>query len=217
MAKVNKGILDGYIGKVGTVIGYFVHGKAIMRSASKSFTDANTQKQQLVRTRFGALSALQSGFMPAVNMGMSRLARQQRNTPANCFVSRNWNAVSAFTPGEAEVDYSKIVVAEGNLPSVVFSAPSFEESLSVGATFVGNTDMGKATEIDDVYLFLYAPSTGQGMLGVPAHRSDQRIIVGVPSNWSGMKVHIYGFAVGRGAENGGLVSHSSYLGSGTIA
>jgi hypothetical protein len=65
-------------------------------------------------------------------------------------------------------------------------------------------------------VFVFQPDTKSGVLSSAVLRSAGSVSISVPSGWSGMRIHAYGFAVGNGADNKGLNSPSAYLGSGTI-
>jgi hypothetical protein len=73
---------------------------------------------------------------------------------------------------------------------------------------------------DKVYLFVYQPDTGQSVLSTPVKRSERSITVAVPSEWSGMRVHLYGFVVGatesKEMNTFGMVSPTTYVGTGDI-
>jgi hypothetical protein len=38
----------------------------------------------------------------------------------------------------------------------------------------------------------------------------------LPSTWSGLTVHVYGFTIGAGRDNLGLGSPSAYVGTGNV-
>ena len=64
---------------------------------------------------------------------------------------------------------------------------------------------------DNVYLFVYEPESGQGILSAPVKRSSAAVEMRLPSTWSGLTVHVYGFTIGAGRDNLGLGSPSAYV------
>ena len=74
MAKVNWGILDGFIGKVGTVVGSFWKGKAVMRAYKRQVRDRNNEAQQIARIRFAAIGRLSGAFLSAIRVGFYEAA-----------------------------------------------------------------------------------------------------------------------------------------------
>ena len=217
MGKVQQGILDGFIGKVGTVVGSFWKGKPVMRAYKRQIHDAHSEAQELVRTRFGAINSLSGAFLSAIRIGLFEVARRKRTTEGNIFVHENWGCVHADTPGAATVDYTELVIAKGHLPEAQFGAASFADPLSVEVPMTDSSDVIGADPRDKVYLFVYSPEAGAGMLGDVKVRADESIACTVPAYWNGHRVHVWGFAIGAGPDNEGVISNSRYLGSGTIS
>lgn len=216
MGNIKQGILGGFNGKVGTVIGYFIHGKSFMRGLAGNVQDANTELQRAVRARFKALVKLGSAFNQAVQVGLKRMAADKRHSTGNSFFSLNWPKVTLDAEGQGEIDLTKVEVSEGNLPSVSFQAPVFDSGLTLEVQYGADSGVPKTDGKDEVYLFAYQADLNQGVLGEPSLRSEGTAGVKVPAAWSGMKVHLYGFAVGGGADNHGLRSKTTYLGSGNV-
>lgn len=211
------GILDGFVGKVGTVVGSFWKGKPVMRAYKRQISDANSEAQQLVRTRFAAINSLAGAFHSAITLGFKEVAKRKKWTEGDIFVNLNWGCVHADTPGAATVDYTEMVLAKGNLPEAQFGAASFADPLSVEVAMTDSSDVIGADPRDKVYLFVYSPEAGAGMLGDVKERADESIACTVPAYWNGHRVHVWGFAIGAGPDNEGVISNSHYLGSGSIS
>ena len=216
MAKVNLGILDGFSGKVGTVVGYSRYNRKWMRAYVDTIQNPRTGAQRLVRAKFRLLNAVGCGLLPAVQVGLAPAALKSHNTPANMFMRRNWERVTGASPEEVAVGYASLTLAEGHLPKPAFAQASFAESQKVSCTFTAHSGQPGATDNDLVYLYVYQAGSNSGVLSAPVSRSAGRASVDVPSEWIGLEVHVYGFAVGDGADNKGERSNSAYLGSGTI-
>ena len=218
MGKVRMGILDGFYGKVGTVVGSFWKGKPVMRAYVRpKGTHTSSEAQALVQTRFGAINSLSGAFLSAIRIGLFEVARRKRTTEGNVFVQENWGCVHADTPGAATMDYTELVIAMGHLPEAQFGAASFADPLSVEVPMTDSSEVIGADPRDKVYLFVYSPEAGAGMLGDVKVRADESIACTVPAYWNGHRVHVWGFAVGAGPDNEGEISNSRYLGSGTIS
>lgn len=217
MGKVQVGILDGFVGKVGTVVGSFWKGKPVMRAYKRQIGNPQTEAQELVRTRFSTIGNLASSFVSAIRIGFKNIARSQKITEGDYFVKVNWPNVTSDTPGSSTVNYAEFVIAKGNLPEAQFGSPVFSEPLEVSCTMSDTTGMIGADAEDLVYMFVYSPEASAGVLGAPQKRSDQSISVSVPAYWNGHRVHAWGFALGNGTDNKGNTSNSRYLGSGTIS
>lgn len=212
MGKISQGILDGFKGKVGTVVGSFWKGKPVMRGYKRFIHDRHSDAQLIVRLRFAVLNGLGSAFKTAANLGFKLRAKQRANTELNNFVQLNWDAVTANTAAEVSVDYSSLLVAAGSLPGVYFGRASYETPQVVTVPFEANAAAGGASESDTVYLFAYSPTLANGILSTGNARSAASATLNLPDAWSGESVHLWGFVVSKG----GTPSYSTYLGEGTI-
>jgi hypothetical protein len=216
MAKINLGILDGFIGKVGTVVGSFWKGKPVMRAYVRSMRDAKTERQLIVRSRLKVIMELASEALNVLKLGLHKIASSKRLTESNIFVQMNWDNVRSNMPGVTTVNYPEIIFTSGKVPNVRFGSPQFDEPLTVTVTFTGNVDQKHADATDKVYIYAYCPDTGEGLLSDAVSRSASTMTLAVPTNWNGMKVHVWGFVIG--GENGltDEPSESVYVGTGNI-
>ena len=217
MATVNCGILDGFYGKVGTVVGSFWKGIPVMRAYVRRQHDAKSETQVVIRARFKAMMELVSGFLDASRIGLHDAAAAGPMTEGNMFFVKNWDMVTASGVESVSVDFTGLTVAQGHLPGVHFNAPQFDTPLQVDVDFDDNMEYRGTSPDDEVYVFVYCPDAKCGVLSAPAKRSDESVSVKVPSYWNGMKVHVYGFAKGA-LDSGryGQCSDSAYLGTGNI-
>ncbi len=69
MATFKQGILGGFSGKLGTVIGYTLNGQHIMRGIAPHVHDANSEKQQSQRARMSAVVKTLKPFASAIKSG----------------------------------------------------------------------------------------------------------------------------------------------------
>lgn len=218
MGKVQVGILDGFVGKVGTVVGSFWKGLPVMRAYKRVVKDANTTAQQVIRVRFAAAGGLASAFLYAIRIGFKQVARSRKITEGDYFIKKNWESFHADNPSAVTIDYTELSLAQGNLPEVLFGNASFAEPLQVAVTMTDTTGVIGADANDIVYMFVYSPEAGAGVISDGRNkRSDASMSVNVPAYWNGHRVHVWGFALGNGADNKGIVSNSRYLGSGVIS
>ena len=204
-------------GRLGLNTASIVHGVNILKGLPASVRNPRTSAQLDNRERFKTLSQLAAAFIGASNIGLKNKAKQYGPLVTICdaFMKANQGAVSVMG-GEAEVDYGSIKCALGNLPQAGFGNASFAQPQEVTVNYSTSADMPGADAQDKVYLFLYQPDTKQGILSAPALRTTGTIEVRVPSTWTGLTVHVYGFGLGDGRENKGKNSDSSYIGTGII-
>lgn len=228
MSKNGKGYMGEQIGKLGPAVGKIWKGKMIYSAYQKFVHNPHTRSQRLIRARFAKLTEMESVFLPILRIGLGVVADKRAVTEGNKFVDLNWNAVTATSPEEVEVNYGSLVVGKGILPNANFHEPDFETERQVTVAFDSDTVALYAGENDLVYLFAYQPDLRQSRMGKPVRRSAESITMTLPSAWSGMRVHLYSVAVGKSTntdlettevweKNIGLVSDSVYVGSGDAA
>lgn len=218
MALYQKGILGDFWNKVGTVVGRkWYRGKFAMASYAKRVSNPNTEAQQLWRARFAAAGELGTAMLAGINIGLLGQRKRRVSTALGEFVKLNLPNIQAATPDSVSIDYTGIIVATGHGTPVQFNAPDFNNPQQASVTFDPLDEYPYADDDDDVYVLVYCPDAKQAVLSMPTNRSVGRVTVDVPSFWSGMKVHMWGWTVGQGIDNKGRISDSAYLGSGNIS
>ena len=204
-------------GRLGLNTASIVHGVNILKGLPASVRNPRTSAQMDNRERFKTLSQLAAAFIGASTIGLKNKAKQYGPLVTICdaFMKINQGAVSVMG-GEAEVDYGSLKCSVGNLPQAGFGNASFAEPQKVSVTYSTSADVPGADAQDKEYLFLYQPDTKQGILSAPALRTTGSLEVRVPSTWTGLTVHVYGFGLGDGRDNKGKNSDSCYIGTGII-
>ncbi|MBQ9417693.1 MAG: hypothetical protein IJU19_03845 [Bacteroidales bacterium] len=209
MAHITSGILNAFSGIIGPVLGYEWKGRSCMRSRPAP-RNPRTARQQHGRSVFGATAHLWSLMREAAVVGLRGPAAERQVGENNLFVSLNRQCVSV-ADGEATIDYPGIRIAEGDLAGVAFGIPQVAAD---GTVEVGFSPLAGAAGMatDYVLLFAFVPSAEEGRLAAPVHRSDGHTSLVLPTRWTGMEVHLYGFAW----DSCFRASPSAYIGSLTL-
>lgn len=227
MAKTDKNVLGDQRGRIGKVVGRVVRGQQIYSAYAGSGKNPRTPKQVAHRARFALAVSIGKALKGVVNLGLRNVASTRRlQSPYNMFVHTNMPHISYdASTGQAEADYARLVVAEGDTPSVVFGEAVFTEAGKVTVPYTSREEPG-AFDDDTVYLVVYAPEMGRSILG-NGTRSGGTVTVELPSVWSGTTVHVWGFAC-TSVEEPTLIpeygirlkplecSKSEYVGSGRV-
>jgi hypothetical protein len=218
MAIYNAGYLSPIRKKLGNAVGRKWRTLDVLAVYQPFVSNPNTEAQRLVRTRFGAAASLSNVFKRALLLGFAGICKGTKVPERSMFIRKNWECIHADTPGAATVDYTEIKIAEGSLPEVLFGNASFAEPLQVAVPMSDTTGIEGADAHDKVYIFAYSPEAGAGVISDGRNtRADESISVNVPAYWNGHRVHVWGFTIGNGIDNKGVISNSRYLGSGTIS
>ena len=114
MGTIKKGILGGFSGKVGNVVGASWKSIAYIRSLPSSVRNPRTEKQRTQRSKFALVAKFVKSILPVIRVGFKQSAGPV-NSAFSAAVSYNiLHAVKGTYPG-FEIDYPKVVVARGAL------------------------------------------------------------------------------------------------------
>lgn len=217
MGTLRWGILGNPIGKIGTIVGQkWRGGLYTVRAYTARVGNPNTNAQMQIRRRFAAAGDVGGAMLSGLQLGFANILSKRPTTPVAQFVKVNWDAFHTDGGGSVTIDYSYLVIAQGALPRVLFGAPQFDNPLQVDVNFTANADSPHATANDKVYVLVYCPDARSAILSTGVARSTETIAVTCPAYWNGMKVHVWGFAVGGSPDNKGIVSDSTYVGTGNL-
>lgn len=222
MGKQISGILGPYTGKIGNVVGGKWRGRYTTRVYTSEVTNPNTEKQQQVRARFAELAKLASSMKCPIDMGFYAVAQQQKVLEQNVFFTENWRAVLATSVDDVIVNYAELLLSKGPLPSPVPGTVDWgsTEHLTLEFPFTVNVGQGcggsTVNATDEVYVYIYSPEMGQGILSPSALASGESVVMTVPNAWSGVEVQAWMFIVGRESNNLKKACNSVYIGHAEI-
>jgi hypothetical protein len=142
---------------------------------------------------------------------MKHMAVEHKMTEGNYFVLTN-KAHFLREKGSVTVSYDKLCIASGPAADVFFRNPRFGDDQVISVEFEKNSMALRSSGDDMVYLYVYSPTIGKGILSQGAHRRTKAIRIRLPEDWSGHQVHLYGFVVDRDGRS----SNSTYIGMGRV-
>jgi hypothetical protein len=206
MGIISKGILGGFSGTVGTVIGGSWKGISYMRSKPAPVTREPSLPQLAQQLRFSAAVRFVQTLTPLVHTSFKSYAVKM--TGFNNAVSYNMKNALTGTYPDYKVNYSLALVCRGDLPNAQAPAATATGSI-VYYTWTPNDGVGKAGPDDRAILVVYCPARMQCIYTIAAaDRSAAAGSIEVPS-FAGQKVHTW---IGFLSANGRDVSNSIYTG-----
>ena len=213
MGKIKQGILGGFKGKVGTVIGSSWNGIAYMRGQAQSVKNPKTAAQMQQRNFFKDLQSLVSqlsdeqllSLFPSVNRGMTR-----RN-----MLTRQLAAAAAVTDEVKAVDLS-ILEGIGNgeridSPMLESLVSEIDGSLAIYAESAAAEAIGKPAEANFIAVAYNVTKRKIGVFNTDV--TDPSMGVSVPvGNWAeeGDSVRFYLTYAAKG-ENVYLRGFGSFI------
>ena len=143
MATFNQGILGGFSGKVGGVIGSSWKGIDTMRSQPSSVTNPRTNAQVANRSRFKSVSQLAAAMLTTIVKPLNdRFA--QKMSGFNDFCQRNANAfdaLGALVPANLVLSKGKLSAPTGLAQNgTVNNVITFDFSTEIIGSFDSSTD-----------------------------------------------------------------------------
>jgi hypothetical protein len=211
MGKIKQGILGGFSGKVGSVVGGSWKGISYMRGKAVSIKNPKTLQQMEHRTKFAlALSVLQP-ITAFIRVGFKRYAH--RKSEFNAAMSYTMKHAIVGTYPDYTIDYPSLLVSRGTLTGAN-SATATAAAGRINLAWADNTGIGEAQPTDKAMAVAINPAKGEAAYitdgALRSARSEELL---VSPYWAGDEVEVYLAFI---SENGKDVASSVHLGSVTV-
>lgn len=213
MGTIKQGILGGFSGKVGTVIGSSWKGISYMRGQAQHVKNPRSAGQVNQRTKFALVLSFLQPVVPYIRVGYkSQAAKQTEFNAAFSYTIKN--AVTGSYPSYA-LDFTKIVVSKGGLTQVTGATATWDNNRNeVKIDWTDNSGVGNALATDKAMPFIYNKAKGETIYDTAgATRATHTQSLTVPNDWEGDKVEVY---LGMVSEDSKEVADSIYLGEVTL-
>lgn len=211
MGKIKQGILGGFSGKVGPVIGSSWKGKAVMKAVALSYNDRNSEAQQQQRAKFALIGKLLSKINGFINFGFAKKA--VGITAPNAAMRANLDEAISGTWPNYNVDYSKVAVSAGNV-DLPYNATATASGTDLSVSWADNSGRGNAQADDQAMILVFNTDKNEASYTTAAAtRTTRAATLTLPSAWGGDNVEVY-LAMRR--ESTGDTSASAYLGNFTL-
>jgi len=208
MAEIRKGVLGGFSGKVGTVVGGDWKGVNYMRSLPKKIRNPRTAAQVNQRIKFALTvnylkpmnSLLRSGWK-LYAIGQSAINAAMSYTIAH--------AITGTYP-DYSIDPSKVLISCGGLTSV-FNAMATVSNGVIEFVWDDNSGVNDAKPTDKALIAIVNRISGEVITdseGAERMTGAQTLVL--PNRWAGNTIETY---IGFISDDGREVSNSVYLGS----
>ena len=208
MCKISQGILGGFSGKVGNVIGGNWKGIDYMRVKPSNIANPQTEGQVTQRAKFTTVLDFLQPMKEFLKVGYKDYATKM--TPFNSAMSYNLkNAVSGAFPNYA-IDYQSALISRGGLSTALNPLASNGGGMSeVIFSWDNNSGEGNASESDTSMLLVLNPNKKEAIYVLQgATRALAGFNVNVPINFAGDELHCFVSFISQT----GKVSNSKYAG-----
>lgn len=209
MGVINQGILGGFSGKVGNVIGGNWKGIDYMRIKPASVANPRTEGQVNQRTKFTTALQFLQPMKDFIKVGYKGFASKKTEfNSAMSYILKN--AITGEAP-DFVVDYAAALVSRGALTGALNG--SIDVSVAGTASFAwdDNSGSGSALATDKSMLLLFNESKGEVIFSTAsAQRSAEGQDIVLPDDYANDTVIAYLAFIGA---DGAQVSNSLYLGA----
>ncbi|WP_308992729.1 DUF6266 family protein [Mariniflexile litorale] len=156
MATYNQGVLGGFSGKVGPVIGSNWRGKNVMRSIPSKSTKTVSAAQQLQRDKFKFVLQFLTPLKGVLTETFG--ANVGSKTPFNNAMSYHMKEAVTYTGTQFEIDYSKVLIGMGGLCGIKNPIVQGAGTTAWQLTWDDNSQQGLAYPHDALLVVAYAPT-----------------------------------------------------------
>lgn len=213
MATFEKGILGGFSGKVGNVVGARWRGIDIMRSLPQRGDYVPTQAQVDQRMRFALVAHFLYWLKPIVGKYFGK--KQGDKSIFNLATGYHLKEAVTELNGVYVMDYPKVLISKGELRGLADGVAVDKPNQIISVSWTDNSGQGYANVDDQLAVASYAPDTNLYQLFEDAaERSEATADLQMPAYFSGQTVQLWATFI---ASNGKDAATSSYLGTVTVS
>jgi hypothetical protein len=212
MGTINKGILGGFSGKVGTVVGGSWKGIDYMRSKGNRSNFEPTEKQLAQQLKFALIMHFLQPMAGLLNISFRDFAIMMTGIN-NAFAYNIKNAVTGIYPTFA-IDYALALVSRGDLPNALAPAVTSGAGSLLTFSWTDNSGVGSAKATDQAILVAYCPALRQAVYttagGTRSSLTGELNLLPFP----GLAVETW---IGFISDNGRSVATSIFTGEVTVS
>lgn len=212
MATFEKGILGGFSGKVGNVVGARWRGRNVMRSLPQRGDYTPTENQILQRERFKTVVEFLNPIKGLLSQFFGK--KQGDKSPYNLATSYHLKDALIQVGNVFEIDYPKVLISKGDLRGIDSPVITPAANQVVNILWTDNSGQGNANALDQLVVVFFAPSLNlfQTYENVSA-REDESAQMTLPAFFAGAEVQTWVTFV---TDSGTTAATSLYLGAVTI-
>lgn len=208
MASFTKGILGGFSGKVGTIVGVNFRGKDVMRSVPKKSGRKPTDLQVLQQKKFTLVVSFLQPLKPVQNkyFGVKSGVKSKVNLAASYML----NNALAVVADEPELIFNKILITKGELAGFQNQEVTPAAGRILDFTWDDNSLQGNGSTTDVMNVICYSEELKAFEMneGV-ATRADGAAQITLPTYFDGAAVHVW---IYFNNDQQKLACNSPYLG-----
>ena len=189
MGTINQGILGGFSGKVGPIVGFRWKSKYYIRARAAKVSNPRTPKQQEQRGKFATAFNFLKNIKPFIRIGYKEFTRER--SAFNSAMSYMLKRAVTGDGKDVKIDFDRVLVSTGSLMPV-FEGTATQDRDKMYFDWQDNSDMGNAESADIAMLLVYNKDKETAVYDTEAAlRSDRHAELSLPSDWEGDELVAY--------------------------
>lgn len=140
MGTINQGILGGFSGKVGPIVGFRWKSKYYIRARAAKVSNPRTPKQQEQRGKFATAFNFLKNIKPFVRIGYKEFTRER--SAFNSAMSYMLKRAVTGDGKDVKIDFDRVLVSAGSLMPV-FEGTATQDRDKMYFDWQDNSGMGK--------------------------------------------------------------------------
>ena len=181
MGIINQGILGGFSGKVGPIVGFRWKSKYYIRARAAKTSNPRTPRQQEQRGKFATAFNFLKTIKPFIRMGYKEFT--QDKSAFNAAMSYTLKRAVTGSGKDIAIDFNRVLVSMGTLMPI-FEGTAMQEKDKMSFNWQNNSGMGNAEDTDIAMLLVYNTDKETAVYNTEATlRSDKHAELALPDNW----------------------------------
>lgn len=214
MGTFSKGILGGFSGKVGNVVGARWRGKDIMRSLPTRGTYTPTQAQLDQRDRFKTVVM----FLTPIKNILSAYFGKPQGDKSTFNLATGYHIKYALLPDGLDayvIDYPKVLIGKGDLRGLSNGSVTPDASQQLTINWDDNSGQGNAAATDELVVVTYCEALNLfETANTAGTRNLTTVQIPLPAYWAAQQVQVWVTFVSADKK---LAATSTYLGAVTLS
>lgn len=189
MGTINQGILGGFSGKVGPIVGFRWKSKYYIRARAAKVSNPRTPKQQEQRGKFATAFNFLKNIKPFIRIGYKEFTRER--SAFNSAMSYMLKRAVTGDGKDVKIDFDRVLVSTGSLMPV-FEGTATQDRDKMYFNWQDNSSMGNAESADIAMLLVYNKDKETAVYDTEAAlRSDRHTELSLPNDWEGDELVAY--------------------------
>lgn len=181
MGIINQGILGGFSGKVGPIVGCHWKSKYYIRAHAAKVSNPRTKKQQEQRGKFATAFSFLKLIKPFIRIGFKEFA--EKKSAFNAAMSYMLKRAVVGDGNEITIDFNRVLISTGSLMPVFESKATVSDNKMI-FNWKDNSGMGNAEGTDIAMVLVYNKDKEEAVYDTEVgFRRNESSQLALPVNW----------------------------------